>query len=103
MNKLYSRDAAIKYLKQQTGMMTLKAFNAEVNAGRIPQKPYGNSFRYRQEDLDKWQTLTHIHHSESTNVGNTGTRTSHSALADAGLSFVKQQGVKMKRKQYNIA
>ena len=48
MNKLYSRDAAIKYLKQQTGMMTLKAFNAEVNAGRIPQKPYGNSFRYRQ-------------------------------------------------------
>ena len=103
MNKLYSRNAAIKYLKEQTGNMTLRVFNAEVAAGRIPEKPYGNSVRFRQEDLNKWQTLTYVHRSDCTNVDKSGTHTSHSVLADIGLSFVKRQGVQTKRRQRNIA
>lgn len=103
MNKLYSRNAAIKYLKEQTGMMTLRIFMAEVSAGRIPEKPYGNTVRFRQEDLDKWQTITNIHHSDYTNVAKSGTHISRSNLMDADLSFVKRQAKAMKRVQQNIA
>ena len=91
MNKLYSRNAAIKYLKEQTGNMTLNTFNVEVAAGRIPVKPYGNTVRFRQEDLDRWQTLTFAHHSEYTDAANSGTRVSQSSLLDAELSFANLQ------------
>lgn len=87
MNKLYSRNAAIKYLKEQTGNMSLRIFVAEVEAGRIPEKPYGKGVRFRKEDLDRWQTITHMHHTNLSKETESGTRVSRSSLMDEGLSF----------------
>ena len=87
MNKLYSRNAAIKYLKEQTGNMTLRVFNAEVAAGRIPEKPYGNGVRFRQEDLDRWQTITHTHHTDLSKEMGSGMHVSRSSLVGGELSF----------------
>ena len=55
MGKLLSRNAAIAYLRESCGSMSMKVFMNEVHAGRIPAKPYGKNCRYRQEDLDLWQ------------------------------------------------
>ena len=55
MGKLLSRNAAIAYLRESCGSMSMKVFMNEVHAGRIPAKPYGKNYRYRQEDLDLWQ------------------------------------------------
>ena len=52
MGKLLSRNAAIAYLRESCGSMSMKVFMNEVHAGRIPAKPYGKNYRYRQEDLD---------------------------------------------------
>lgn len=90
MNKLYTQNAAIKYLREQTGQMSLKVFVQEVQAGRIPEKPYGKGVRYRQEDLDRWQTITHIHHIDCSKEANTGTRISRSLFKEEGLSFAKR-------------
>ena len=103
MNKLYTKNAAIKYLRELTGSMSLHTFEAEIAAGRIPVKPYGNTSRFRQEDLDLWAKITITPLSESTNVATHGTRISRSALMDTDLSFVKRLGAKMKRRQHNIA
>ena len=87
MNKLYTQNAAIKYLREQTGQMSLKVFTEEVRQGRIPEKPYGKGVRFRKEDLDRWQTITQMHHTDYTNVAKSGTRISRSLLKDAELSF----------------
>ena len=41
MGKLLSRNAAIAYLRESCGSMSMKVFMNEVHAGRIPAKPYG--------------------------------------------------------------
>lgn len=89
MNKLYTTHAAIKYLREQTGAMSLKIFTQEVEQGRIPVKPYGNTIRFRKEDLDKWQTITRIAHTDYTNETASGTRAYRSSLATEELSFAK--------------
>lgn len=103
MNKLLTKNAAIKYLREKTGSMSLRTFDAEVNAGRLPVKPYGNTLRFRQEDLESWAKTTYIHHSESIVVANSGTRTSRSVLMDGELSFVKRLAKRTNNVQHNIA
>ena len=88
MNKLYTQSAAIQYLREQCGQMTVRVFMEEVRQGRIPEKPYGKSVRFRKEDLDRWQTLTHMHHIDCSKEANTGMRISRSLLKDTELSFV---------------
>lgn len=87
MNKLYTQNAAIKYLREHTGKMSLKVFTEEVKQGRIPEKPYGKGVRFRQEDLDKWQTLTNMHHTDYSKETGSGTHVSRSLLMDEELSF----------------
>lgn len=87
MNKLYTTNAAIKYLREQTGAMSLKVFTEEVRQGRIPEKPYGKTVRFRKEDLDRWQTITHTHHTDLPKEAESGTRVSRSSLMDGELSF----------------
>ena len=87
MNKLYTKNAAIQYLREQTGQMSRQVFAEEVRQGRIPEKPYGKSVRYRKEDLDRWQTITHMHRTDYSDETVSGMRTSRSLLLDDGLSF----------------
>ena len=91
MNKLYTTAAAIQYLREQTGAMSLKVFTEEVKQGRIPEKPYGKTVRFRKEDLDRWQTITHTHHTDYSNEMVSGTHVSRSSLMDEGLSFANLQ------------
>lgn len=94
MNKLYTKNAAIKYLRGIIGSMSLKTFDTEVSAGRIPMKPYGNTVRFRQEDLDTWLNLTITFRSDYTKEGTSGTHTSRSMLLDGDLSFENLPGAK---------
>lgn len=87
MNKLYTTNAAIKYLREQTGSMSLRVFTEEVKLGRIPVKPYGKTVRFRKEDLDKWQTITHIAHTDYSKETGSGMRVSRSSLMGEELSF----------------
>lgn len=89
MNRLYTKHAAIKYLREQIGRMSERAFEEEVNQGRILEKPYGRSVRYRKEDLDRWQTITRTRHIDCSNGTAGGTRISRSSLLDGELSFAK--------------
>lgn len=103
MNKLFTQDAAIKYLREQCGQMSLKVFTQEVEQGRIPEKPYGKGVRFRKEDLDKWQTITHIHHIDSSKEANTGTRISRSSFKGEGLSFAKLLAKQQSKTHKNTA
>lgn len=89
MNKLYTTNAAIKYLREQTGAMSLKVFTEEVRQGRIPEKPYGNTIRFRKEDLDRWQTITRTHHTDYSKETESGTRAYRSSWETEELSFAK--------------
>lgn len=95
MGKILSRHAAIMYLRNACGSMSPKTFAAEVAAGRIPAKPYGTTFRFRQEDLDQWQKITQTHVVFS-NVAKSGTPISRSRQVGADMSFVKRRGVQTK-------
>lgn len=103
MDKLFTTNAAILYLRERVGSMSRKTFLAEVAAGRIPVKPYGAQVRFRKQDLDTWLNITETHHSDFTNAAKRGTPTFRSALMESGLSFVKRQGVQMKQRRRNIA
>ena len=87
MNKLFTQSAAIKYLREQTGQMSLRVFTEEVKQGRIPEKPYGKAVRFRKEDLDKWQTITHMHHTDYSSEVKSGTHISRSSLKGEESSF----------------
>lgn len=89
MNKLLTTNAAIQYLREQAGSMSYKTFMVEINAGRIPYKPYGCKMRFRKTDLDTWLNTTETHRSDYTNAAKRGTRTSRLSLMDDGLSFAK--------------
>lgn len=103
MNKLYTQAEAIKYLREQTGQMSLKVFMQEVAAGRIPEKPYGKRPRFRQEDLDRWQTITQVHHIDCSKEANTGTRTSRSCFKEEEYSFAKLLAKRTLNKRKNTA
>ncbi len=100
MKKLLTQNAAIAYLRNVCGAMSIKVFQEEVRAGRIPQKPFGKTVRYRQEDLDKWCDITKVH-SDYSNVAKSGTRTSRSLFRDSGLSFAKVLDALTKPQQKN--
>lgn len=102
MGKLLSRNAAIAYLRESCGSMSMKVFMNEVHAGRIPAKPYGKNYRYRQEDLDLWQNITK-HLSEYSNAEKSGTRISRSSRMDAELSFDNLLVALKKTQQKNTA
>ncbi len=102
MGKLLSRNAAIAYLRESCGSMSMKVFMAEVHAGRIPAKPYGKNYRYRQEDLDLWQNITK-HLSEYSSGAKSTTRTSRSLLLGDELSFVKRRAAQLHRPRLNGA
>lgn len=89
MDRLLTMDAAIKYLRERAGSMSYKTFMAEINAGRLPYKPYGTKMRFRRQDLDTWLHTTETHHSDFTNVATRGTHISRASLMDADLSFAK--------------
>lgn len=96
MKKLLTQNAAIAYLRNVCGAMSIKVFQEEVRAGRIPQKPFGKkSVRYRQEDLDKWCNITNVY-SDCSNAAKSGTRISRSLFRDSELSFAKVLAAKMK-------
>ena len=102
MGQLLTATAAIEYLRDTCGCMSRKTFQAEVTAGRIPVKPYGKKYMYRQEDLDAWQNITKPL-SEYSNVAKSGTRISRSSQMDAGLSFANLLAARKKTPLKNIA
>lgn len=91
--RLLTQSAAIQFLG-----VSRKIFLIEVTRGNIPRKSYGNSYRYRKEDLKTWQKITEIH-SPLPCADISGMRTSHHALTDGGLSFAKVRAVRPKKMQ----
>ena len=106
MDKLLTVDASIKYLRERAGSMSYKTFMAEINAGRLPYKPYGVKMRFRQQDLDTWLNTTEIHHSDYTNAAKRGTHISRLSLMDSELSFAKlleqRKGLRRNNGQSNV-
>ena len=98
MDRLLTMDAAIKYLRERAGSMSYKTFMAEINAGRLPYKPYGTKMRFRRQDLDTWLHTTETHHSDYTNVATRGTHISRASLVGTEWSYAKlleqQRGIK---------
>lgn len=89
MDRLLTLNAAIQYLRERAGTMSYKTFMAEINAGRMPYKPYGSKMRFRAQDLDTWLNTTVTHHSDCISAVTRGTHISRAELQDAELSFAK--------------